>query len=472
MGCSSKSPPVTVSRLATNMDLDETLCKAPMCLHPQCWETQRRIKQGHPRYRPLRSNTRNPRMDAAGLPVLSITTLPIKQTLPNKQDVEGASLLLTNSGMSTPSMYNSEICSMNKILFPGMNSYRELTPAPRGVESFLSTRKPWKVATVDQCSQDQKNKQMMMVWVPNSQQKFQENREKPLKIHIKELTFRNVAGQLRRENQDLRKLRKVTKPPTGGRPHNLILDNSSMETPARKCFIKESPDEIMRIRRSGDYLPYSKSLPGPGPDDLLLENQPVVLHDRRSKYFSSPIFSQSSPVYKLNEQNIVAVDNVGNDLNSIRNQYYLWKKYFDLAGPSCRINLPGSVVCDIERSHKLDSRESPSSAVLSHTWTEEPSDIPADLDLIMISEQDFLGEHTKESNQLTEDENILQILPDFESGHLFKGMESLKESELPDISEHTILGSEVTDSQNSPEQRTQSPQPNPPPPSPTHRSIN
>ncbi|XP_018414837.1 PREDICTED: uncharacterized protein LOC108789355 [Nanorana parkeri] len=186
---------------------------------------------------------------AVGLPVLSITMLPPNQTLPDEPNVQGAASLLTFGQMSSPTMYNlynSDTCSMDKILFPGMNSYTEITAVPRRMTSNLSTRKPWQVATLDLRSQDLKTKDTTMVWVPNSQQKSQEqeNREKPLKVHIKELTFADACGELRRKNRDsdVPKIRKVTKPPTGGRPHNLILANSPimMQAHTRKWMTARS----------------------------------------------------------------------------------------------------------------------------------------------------------------------------------------------------------------------------------------
>ncbi|CAI9583515.1 unnamed protein product [Staurois parvus] len=327
-----------------------------------------------------------------------------------------------------------------------------------------------------------------MVWVPNSQQKSQqqEKREKPLKVQIKELTFTDVAAKPRRENRnpDVPKIRKVNKPPTGGCPQNLILAKSPIltQTHGRKWMtassVKENQEEIIRIkRRSNEQLPYSESQLDPGPDGLLLENRRVVLHDSRSKHHSSPTISQSSPIYKLDEQNLDALDDLGIDLNRIRSQTYLWKKYIGLAGPSSRIQPPatGSVVCDTERSHDLDSRDSPSSAGFSQTsWTEvEPSDALVDLDPRKVNEQDP-GERAEEAdfNQLQEEKNIKEEPQDFESEHLLREEESPREYELPIKSEPICQDTKVIDGHDSSEQRVLSPQPNPPPPSPAQLSIN
>ncbi|XP_040180244.1 uncharacterized protein C9orf43 homolog isoform X2 [Rana temporaria] len=475
--------------MATLLDLDETLCKTPVCQHPQCWVTFRRLKLGHPRYRPLGSITRTPQMDPDGLPVLSVTTMPNNQNLPNKQNVQGEPSLVTFSRLpsSMYNLYNSATFSMDKILFPGMNSYSEITVASKSVASFLSTKKPGKVATVDPCLQDLKTNHPTMVWVPNSQQKFQqqEKREKPLKVQIKELTFTDVAGQLRRGNQDpdVSKIRKVNKTPTGGCPHNLILTRSPIlrQTHSRKWMtassVKENREEVNRSkRRSYEHHSYSESQHDPGPGSLSPENRRVVLYDSRSKHRSSPTISQSSPVYKLDEQNLDALDNLGIDLNRIRNQTYLWKKYIGLTGPSSRIQPPGSVDCYTERSHDLDSRDSPSSTGFSQTsWTElEPSDAPLDLEPRKKNEQDFPGEQTgkAESNQLQGVKNTPQEPPDFESEHLLRKGESPKENELPNNSEPISQDTEVTEGHGSSEQRIPSPQPYPPPPSPTQLGIN
>ncbi|KAM5145331.1 uncharacterized protein C9orf43 homolog [Mantella aurantiaca] len=474
--------------MAALMELDETLCRIPVCQHPQCWVTCSRIRQGHPRYRPLGSITRTPPIDPVGLPVLSVTTLPNNQTLLTEHGVRCASSSASFIRMSSPStgmhnLYNSATCSMDKILFPGMNSYSEITAIPRRVASILSSRKPWQVATVDPCIQNLKTKHKTMVWVPNSQQKSQEleKREKPLKVPIKELKFTDVSGQQRRGNLDLDvpKIRKTSKPPTGGRPHNLILANSPTQTHSRKSLmassLKENSEKLKIKRRSYEHYPYSDSQHVSSLDSLVLENRRVVLHDNRSKHHSSPTISQSGPLYKLDEQNLEALNGAGIDLNLIRNQYYLWKKYIGLAGPSFRIQPPGSVVCDSEGSHDLDSRYSPSSAGFSQTsWAEvEPFDAPADLDPRRINEEDIPGEQADEaeSNQLQEDMIIPQEIPDIESEHFLKEEESLKEYELTDKSEPMIQGAEVSNGQDFSEQITLSPQPNPPPPSPTQESI-
>ncbi|XP_040180246.1 uncharacterized protein C9orf43 homolog isoform X3 [Rana temporaria] len=417
--------------------------------------------------------------------------MPNNQNLPNKQNVQGEPSLVTFSRLpsSMYNLYNSATFSMDKILFPGMNSYSEITVASKSVASFLSTKKPGKVATVDPCLQDLKTNHPTMVWVPNSQQKFQqqEKREKPLKVQIKELTFTDVAGQLRRGNQDpdVSKIRKVNKTPTGGCPHNLILTRSPIlrQTHSRKWMtassVKENREEVNRSkRRSYEHHSYSESQHDPGPGSLSPENRRVVLYDSRSKHRSSPTISQSSPVYKLDEQNLDALDNLGIDLNRIRNQTYLWKKYIGLTGPSSRIQPPatGSVDCYTERSHDLDSRDSPSSTGFSQTsWTElEPSDAPLDLEPRKKNEQDFPGEQTgkAESNQLQGVKNTPQEPPDFESEHLLRKGESPKENELPNNSEPISQDTEVTEGHGSSEQRIPSPQPYPPPPSPTQLGIN
>ncbi|PIO36186.1 hypothetical protein AB205_0166780, partial [Aquarana catesbeiana] len=135
--------------------------------------------------------------------------------------------------------------------------------------------------------------------------------------------------------------------------------------------------------------------------------------------------------------NLDALDDLGIDLNRIRNQTYLWKKYIGLTGPSSRIQ-------------------------------------PPDLDPRKINEQDFPGEQTgeAESNQLQGDKNIPQEPPDFEGEYILRKEESPKENELPTNSEPISQDTEVTEGHDSSEQRVPSPQPNPPPPSPTQSGIN
>ncbi|XP_068104803.1 uncharacterized protein C9orf43 homolog isoform X2 [Hyperolius riggenbachi] len=522
------------NNMAANLELDETFCSASLCQHPQCWVTFRRIEQGLPRYRPRRSVTRTPALDQGGLPVLTVTTLPISRTSTNEEDSEHRHVssvdLVRTSSLSVHNNYNSASYSMDKILFPGLNSYGEITEAARRSASFSSPRRPQKVGKVDTFLQDVTRKHVAMMWVPNSTQKSQkeENREKPLKVQIKQLTFADVCGGARRENRDTdaTKVRRANKPPTGGCPHNLTLLSSSSVSQSHgrrrmtASSVKENTEEMRHSRRFSEYyLSDSESRPDPGVDGALLENRRAVLHDKRERHQPAPPTSQSGPVYRLDKQSEAAEDEQI-DLNSIRNQFYLWKKYIGLAGPSHRIKPPdyksgkahksrplrpsvlpgnlglfpydpdsalsyyrqqvsdspgGSVVCATERSvDSAGSRSSPSLAGFSESSSVEvePTNTPTDLDSRKISKQDSPGGAAEEADPKGQTGNKGSFpSPDQRNEHLPREEEPRVEDAFPEQAEAIVRSPEVTEEQeDSTEQRTISPQPNPPPPSPMQGS--
>ncbi|XP_075041561.1 uncharacterized protein C9orf43 homolog isoform X2 [Mixophyes fleayi] len=483
--------------MAAHIVLDETMCKRSVCQHPQCWMTFRRIEQGHPRYRPLGSIARLPSQDEGGLPVLSVTTLPS-----NEYDLQSqASSVLEISRVSSPTvhnMYNSAAsCSMDKVLFPGMNS-------------FASPRKPSLVDIVDPGLKVAKSRHLSMVWVPNTKQKSPtKDNDKPKKLQIKHLTLTDMFGGAKGENRNISlPARRKHKPPTGGCPHNLTLSLSSPSVRGHTkswmtaSSVKEHPEEMTKSRRRlYDHYPDVDSQAPPALNSTLLENRPVILHDTRQRRQPSP--SHVSPVYRLDEQ-FAALNNTEINLDSIRNQYYLWKKYADIERSrikppdlradkgqrSHKLRAPGqlgfiglfpydldsalsyhkhqpsqtpegSVVCVTARSCDSQSRDSPSSTGFSQSSLTdvEPCTSPTELDTRTRSEQEVPEEGATE-----EECEIVQVLPDQE--HLPGEEETARPIISPDPAESTNRSLEVTDVQDGPEQGVSSPQPNPPPPSP------
>ncbi|XP_063792286.1 uncharacterized protein LOC134948308 isoform X2 [Pseudophryne corroboree] len=473
--------------MAAHSDLDETMCKRTLCPHPQCWVSFRRIEQGNPRYRPPGSVTRLPSQDAGGLPFLSVTTLPSCQTPPNDNELHQlhVSSLLTFSAESAPrecTLYSSAAtCSMDKVLFPGVNSLRGMRGPSRSPESYASShRKTAQVDVVDPYFKDGRSRHMTMIWVPNAQQKPQtKDSEKPPKVQIKYLTLADMPGGEKGEtwNPALPAHRKK-KPPTGGCPHNLTLASSSPPVPAHTktwmsgSSVKDHPEVMTKNRRwLYDHFPDKGSQAYPALDNTLLENRRVVLHDTRARRQHSPAVPHTGgPVYRLDEQQFAALDNMEMNLDSIRNQYYLWKKYIDMTRPSRRIKPPGSVVCDVARSSDSGSRDSPSSPGFSQSsgTGAEPYNTPREMDAVRKSQQDVpgAGDRDGESVEPPGDRDSAQVLPDIEQEHLPEEEESTRPNVSPDPAEPSIRSLEITDVQESSEGGVSSPQPNPPPPSP------
>ncbi|XP_069799207.1 uncharacterized protein C9orf43 homolog [Dendropsophus ebraccatus] len=492
------------------MELDETLCRRPVCQHPQCWVTLQRIEQGHPRLQPPRSTARHRPQDEGGLPILSVSTLPGTGVLHHDgSDSQHPVIENLSEGASPTTLYTSAAtCSMEKFFFPDVNSYREIL-APSRSSGSSSSRKPRKVEILDPSFQNTRCRDVTMVWVPNTQHrppKKEEDREKPPKLWIKDLTLTDSLGGTRSEKQNpnLRTHQKQKKPPTGGCPLNLTLVGSSPLPHTKKHMPARDVREQPKCRRRQRHpQPDSDSLTSPSLSGIIVQNRQVVLHETREK---CPAVSHTGPVYRLDKQS--AAHDMEISLDSIRNQYYLWKKYIHLADPSHRIKpsddrasrtqrshkslaldqlghiglFPydpdsalsyyksqaletpaGSVVCDTTRSGDSESRNSPSLPALSpRSWTdEESSRAPAEMNESDRFPQEIPREKTEEV-MMTEAGDITAQLPELEQDDVPKEEESRRADTSCDQSE-PAMGN--TDVQENPEKMS-SPQPNPPPPSP------
>ncbi|XP_066436202.1 uncharacterized protein C9orf43 homolog isoform X2 [Eleutherodactylus coqui] len=476
------------------MELDETVCSRAVCPHPQCWVTLRRIEHGNPRYRLPPAISRHPSQPEGGLPVLSVTTLRGGRAVHDGSDSHHRMTEERSSEASSTPLYkiysSTATCSMEKVFFPGMNSYSEIVAPSRRSGSYFSGRKPQRVEILHPSFQDRRSREMTMVWVPNAQHQppRTEEREKPLKVWIKDFSFTELQGERgagKKSPPHRTTNKKQTKPPTGGCPLNPALIGSSPSPQTKNCMMTSG---------------------------ILVENRRVVLHDTRDKCLAVPHIGQ---VYRLDEQRPLR-NNMEIDLDRIRNQYYLWKKYIHLARPSHRISPAdhrtsdpgrshksaapdlldqmglyqydadsalsyyksrssetptGSVICDTTRSHDSGSRNSPSLAELSQkSWIDEdPSAAagdppqPAEMEAKKRAQEDVPGEKMAQSVKATDAADIPPQLPALEQNDVLEAEESAGPNashDLPEPAEQSTVAPQ------NPEQRTSSPQPNPPPPSP------
>ncbi|XP_077140083.1 uncharacterized protein C9orf43 homolog isoform X4 [Ranitomeya variabilis] len=506
------------------MELDETVCNRAVCQHPQCWVTLRRIEQGHPRHRLPPPVSRHHPRDGGGLPTLSVTTLPSDRTLPDGGVMEG----YRGGAPATPTMHASTAsCSMEKIFFPGVNSFKEIIAPPRGSGSSLSFRKLQKVEILHPSFQDTRSRDVTMVWVPNPQNNplKTQDREKPLKVWIKDLSLTDQFGGMKREKGNPAPTinKKKKKPPIGGCPLKLTLVGSlplphTKNLMAAHCLFRDAQEQTEEAvkcrRRPHQHWPDMDSPPSPLLTGMIVENRRVVLHDAREK---CPVITHTGPVYRMDQQQSAALNNMSNlevDLDSIRNQYYLWKKYIHLGGPNRRIKPPdhrtsktrrsyksvapdhlghiglfpydrgsalsyyksqalvtptGSLVSDTTRSQESESRNSPSLAGLSQrSWTdEESSKAPADMNARKRAQKEIPGER-KEETQPAEPPQAMRMAPerpDQEKKDVPGDDESTRVKLSPDAAESTAESTAVHEN---PEQRRSSPQPNPPPPTPMY----
>ncbi|XP_040261576.1 uncharacterized protein C9orf43 homolog isoform X2 [Bufo bufo] len=504
---------------AQRMELDETVCQRPACPHPQCWVTLRRIEQGNPRYRPPRSISRPRSQDDGGLPVLSVTTL-----LSSRTPQDGGDMGERSPGVPPTTAYSI----MEKVFFPGVNSYRNIIAPSRLSGSCFSSKKSQKVQILNPSFQNTESRDVTMVWVPNAQRQplRTQDREKPIKVWIKDLSLKDPPGGTKREKQNphLMVIKKQKKPPTGGCPVSLSLVGSSplphTEHVVAVRDVQEQPEKPSKCRRRlQDQGPITDSPSSPPYCGIIAKNRRVVLHDTREK---RPVLPHTGPVYRLDEQRSASPNGMEINMDRIRNQYYLWKKYSHLAAPSHRIRPPdqrtnttrrshksmapdqlghvglfphdpdsalsyynsqaletptGSVVCDTTRSPDSESRNSPSLGVFSQrSWTdEEPSRTPEETDGSKGAEQEIPGARNEEAQPgtVTEAGDMAAPLPP-QADYISSKSEPSdvpgdQESIIPNTSDGPPESTgESTDVHENPEQGASSPQPNPPPPSPLY----
>ncbi|MEE6504730.1 hypothetical protein FKM82_005320 [Ascaphus truei] len=227
--------------MAAHDALDETMCKMPVCQHPQCWAAFRRIERGNPHYSTssLGSITRSSE-DEGGLPVLTVSNFQ-----PPTMGLDSRLLNLSSSLMglrdsSSPvlcNFYNKTKYSLDKVLFPDLNSSRESEASPRRTTRCISPSKLHKIEVVDMSAgsascHDMENRHISVVWVPNSQRKCQrrerkkEQNEDQFKVGIKDVTFETLSSEdVKSEDRVLaaQKRRNVKRHPTGGCSRNMAL---------------------------------------------------------------------------------------------------------------------------------------------------------------------------------------------------------------------------------------------------------
>nr|XP_009666404.1 PREDICTED: uncharacterized protein C9orf43 homolog isoform X1 [Struthio camelus australis]XP_009666405.1 PREDICTED: uncharacterized protein C9orf43 homolog isoform X1 [Struthio camelus australis]XP_009666406.1 PREDICTED: uncharacterized protein C9orf43 homolog isoform X1 [Struthio camelus australis] len=110
---------------------DETICDKVICQHPQCWDTLRRIEEGHPRIRLRNSDSisRTFLESKDEFPTLKIVNIPPSKSL--RRCVQCSKCHRTFSISAAPSLLNSVLqesseedsaVSSERRIFPGLNS--------------------------------------------------------------------------------------------------------------------------------------------------------------------------------------------------------------------------------------------------------------------------------------------------------------------------------------------------------------
>ncbi|KAJ1145363.1 hypothetical protein NDU88_011652 [Pleurodeles waltl] len=267
--------------------------------------------------------------------------------------------------------------SSGKIHFPGLNSTRDFEKLLQRNRRFVSLGKVQKldVVDLDDCSlsgygNGSNFNKLSVVWVPESKkcqrQRCQEgNRSQQiLRIGVKELTvqipepsdFNNLS--VCRTNRKNRKNSK--KIPSGGQPYGLSmavihpnhpytrslpekLPSSNMKTKVKQSFSTEggSSEDPLVQRGSTCRQSFDKTTAIQGPNSPLLDNRKMILHQVKERHSHTCPVPNGSPRYKMDEKPSRVFRGSEIDLESIKNQPYLWKKYIDGAGPNGKIKVSG-----------------------------------------------------------------------------------------------------------------------------------
>ncbi|XP_050782316.1 uncharacterized protein C9orf43 homolog [Gopherus flavomarginatus] len=243
---------------ADDSQWDETICDMAVCQHPQCWDTIRRIEQGHPRIRlrNLDSLCRASSESKDELPTLKIINFPSNCSPRGRIRCSNCNRTIsTFTALETsfsPSLdetsdydfsdRNSEVSS-ERTHFPGLNSAVESHTIPQTEMNFTYLNRVGNLQVMD-LSEVAALKQdyhpdsgnLIVKWIPNIRKKSQRpeveavTELKPVRrLGVKTLTSASLLSlkERQRKGRDLdMKRKKSKKVPSGGQPYQLLTNRS------------------------------------------------------------------------------------------------------------------------------------------------------------------------------------------------------------------------------------------------------
>ncbi|XP_034607827.1 uncharacterized protein C9orf43 homolog [Trachemys scripta elegans] len=342
---------------ADDSQWDETICDMAVCQHPQCWDTIRRIEQGHPRVR-LRnfdSLCRASSLESKDeLPTLKIINFPSSCSPRGRIRCSNCNRTISTftaleSSFSPSSLYetsvydfsdrNSEVSS-ERTHFPGLNSVVESHTIPQTEMSFTYLNRVGNLQVVD-LSEVAASKQdyrpdsgnLIVKWVPNIHRKSQRpeveavTELKPLRrVCVKNLASENLFSlkERQRKGRDLDiKRKKSKKVPSGGQPYQLLTNRSQKMNLVTKKIksvtshrgdssaAKEGKpkDSQIKNRYSSPRHPQTATIVElQDPGALQLGNRRVDVPDATEKH-THPLLVQKIPVVNLKEQGLERISN-------------------------------------------------------------------------------------------------------------------------------------------------------------------
>ncbi|XP_043354954.1 uncharacterized protein C9orf43 homolog isoform X3 [Dermochelys coriacea] len=341
---------------ADDSQWDETICDMAVCQHPQCWDTIRRIEQGHPRVR-LRNFDSLCRASSSEskdeLPTLKIINFPSNCSPQGRIRCFNCNRTIsTFTGLETsfsPSLYetsvydfsdrNSEVSS-ERTHFPGLNSVVGSHTIPQTEMSFTNLNRVGNLQVMD-LSEIAAPKQdycpdsgnLIVKWVPNIHRKSQRpdmeavTELKPLRrVCVKNLASENLFSlkELQSKGRDLDiKRKKSKKVPSGGQPYQLLTNRSQKiklvtkkiksvpshrgdSSAAKEGKPKDSP--IKNRYSSPRHMQTATIVELQDEGALQLGNRRVDVPDATEKY-TCPLLVQKIPVVSLKEQGLERISN-------------------------------------------------------------------------------------------------------------------------------------------------------------------
>uniref|UniRef100_A0A8C8STA6 Uncharacterized protein n=1 Tax=Pelusios castaneus TaxID=367368 RepID=A0A8C8STA6_9SAUR len=335
---------------------DETICDMAVCQHPQCWDTIRRIEQGHPRIHLRNSDSLNAASAETKdeLPTLKIINFPSNCSLQGRIRCSNCNRTISTftgleSSFSASSLYDTSVndfsdrnsdVSSERTHFPGLNSVVESHTIPQRERSFTYLNKVGNLQVMD-LSEAVAPKQyycpdggnLTVKWVPNIHRKSQRpeveavTELKPVRrVCVKDLASGNLSSlpELQSKGREIDTKRKKSKKiPTGGQPYQLCTKRSQKMNWASKkskalpshrgdsSATKGGKQKESQLKKRHSFARRLQTAPIVELQDqgaLQLGNQRVDLPSVTEKH-THPLLVQKIPMVNLKEQGLERVSN-------------------------------------------------------------------------------------------------------------------------------------------------------------------
>ncbi|XP_066569285.1 uncharacterized protein LOC136758640 [Amia ocellicauda] len=353
--------------------LDETHCLLALCQHPSCWETERRVSNGMPRYGKARTQPTVVPTQEEGLPTLKIVTVPTggeQGRLQSFSNTNRWGYSPTDLSATPPSSSILSYCqdqsfimeSVETIHFPGLNSPRAPERLRQGDRDPRAGGPPGRNSKDVKLSQAQfsladcgavrsSGLGSVVVWVPSlSPHSPSLCRTNSPQISTKELVCSLPPCQTRSTLEPKRK-KKPTDPLRSQAAHlragGLRAERAGWGAGGARsqvfpCSGQETHPQSGEVNRPQNTDPIREP-PQQRQDSTPLRNRPAVFNGVRDRTIGrGPSLGPRGSQYKLDSTPLPQDGERSVDWKSLRGQPYLWRKYAHIAeqGKKTRTTAP------------------------------------------------------------------------------------------------------------------------------------